>query len=102
MLITKEFLDTNTTPKGGYNRAQLAVVGVSWPAPKGWKKRLVGQEITAEQEVLFKLAAVGDDRKSSLKAIFKLIDSATDEELKLILSRINKRLNVDPDQKTIG
>ena len=76
MLITKEFLDTNTTPKGGYNRAQLAVVGVSWPAPKGWKKRLVGQEITAEQEVLFKLAAVGDDRKSSLKSVLAMIDSA--------------------------
>jgi len=28
--------------RGGYSRAQLALLGVPFPLPKGWKKRLIG------------------------------------------------------------
>jgi hypothetical protein len=28
------------TPRGGWTRAQLAVWGVAWPPPKGWRKLL--------------------------------------------------------------
>jgi 5-methylcytosine-specific restriction endonuclease McrA len=31
------------TSKGGYTKATLAQFGVSWPPPKGWKKRLKKQ-----------------------------------------------------------
>jgi len=91
MLITKEFLDSNKTAKGGYNRNQLAVFKIHWPAPKGWKRRLIGKEMTEEQELLFKLAGYGRN-SSSLKTMLSMIDSATTDELNLMINRINKRL----------
>lgn len=37
----REYIEANTTPKGGYSRALLASWGVSWPPPKGWKDQLI-------------------------------------------------------------
>ena len=36
------------TSKGGWSRAQLAEWGVSWPPPKGWKKRLLQEAQDAQ------------------------------------------------------
>lgn len=36
----KNFLEHIKTPRGGYTRAQLDFLGVSWPPQKGWKKKL--------------------------------------------------------------
>lgn len=33
-------IDAKRTPRGGWSRNQLAQWGVSWPPPKGWKRRL--------------------------------------------------------------
>lgn len=40
---TKEEIENARTAKGGWTREQLARWGVSWPPPKGWKKRLVNE-----------------------------------------------------------
>ena len=32
------------TPNGGWTKEVLAKWGVSWPPPKGWKKRLISQD----------------------------------------------------------
>lgn len=46
MKLTRE----NLHPKGfvhqGYNRHQLAILGVSLPVEKGWLSKLVGKEIS--------------------------------------------------------
>jgi hypothetical protein len=35
--VTREFIDSGRSIAGGWTREQLAVLGVSWPPPKGWK-----------------------------------------------------------------
>ena len=53
MLITKQYLDEHKTSKGGYTRAQLHAIEVDWPPVKGWKKEVIGQQLTAEQAEAF-------------------------------------------------
>ena len=37
----EEYLDSRKTPNGGYTKDTLREFGVSWPPPKGWKKRII-------------------------------------------------------------
>lgn len=41
MKITVEEIERAKTSKGGWTKEQLAVWGVQWPPPKGWKTRLL-------------------------------------------------------------
>lgn len=38
---TKAEIDALKTPNGGYDRATLKMLGVSWPPMKGWKRALL-------------------------------------------------------------
>lgn len=40
--LTEEEIEAGKSPKGGFTKQQLAKWGVPWPAPKGWRKRLLG------------------------------------------------------------
>jgi hypothetical protein len=40
-MVTSDELEQAKTAAGGYTREQLATWGVSWPPPKGWKKKLL-------------------------------------------------------------
>lgn len=51
--ITAEWLELHATGPGGWTARQLATLGISWPPVKGWRSRLVGQVITAEQVAEF-------------------------------------------------
>ncbi|MCG9736967.1 GIY-YIG nuclease family protein [Shewanella insulae] len=51
--LTEERLTKAKTAKGGYNKAQLQVIGVDWPPIAGWKKSLIGKRITLNQFVEF-------------------------------------------------
>ncbi len=42
VLVTKEFMERNSTERGAWTRAQLALLGVAWPPPKGWRRRIEG------------------------------------------------------------
>lgn len=43
-------IELKRTPGGGWTRKQLAAWGVSWPPPKGWRKRLEREyELTWER-----------------------------------------------------
>ena len=44
--VNKELLALAATTTGGYTRKQLGALGVSWPPPKGWKRRAVGRKIS--------------------------------------------------------
>lgn len=46
--LTAAMVEALKTEKGGYSRAALARLGVSWPPPKGWKKRLIGSLVIVE------------------------------------------------------
>lgn len=60
--ITLEIIDKGKSNEGGWNRAQLQVVGVEWPPTKGWKDRLNGTEFTHAELDQF-LALKGDAGK---------------------------------------
>jgi hypothetical protein len=46
--ITEEFLNKISLRKDGWNRPQLALLGVAWPPAQGWKQTLLGKEISEE------------------------------------------------------
>lgn len=41
MKITKQYIESFLSERGGYTKANLAKLGVDWPPQKGWKKRLL-------------------------------------------------------------
>jgi 5-methylcytosine-specific restriction endonuclease McrA len=57
--VTQEWLDQYKTPRGGYCYQQTKALGVDWPLISGWKKRLVGVEITDEQKQVFEAGSQG-------------------------------------------
>ena len=48
MKITEEFLSKISLRKDGWNRPQLALLGVAWPPAQGWKQTVLGKEISEE------------------------------------------------------
>lgn len=44
-IITKAWIESGMSDTGGYNRDQLALIGVAWPPLEGWKQRSVGKQI---------------------------------------------------------
>ena len=61
MLLTRDFLKSNCTSKGGYTKYQLELIGVSWPPAKGWPKQVIGKEIS--EETAQKFVAAKDKEK---------------------------------------
>ena len=57
MIVTKEWILGNQTPKGSWNAKQLKCLGIDWPAKKGWNNRMVGNEISSTAEYKFELFA---------------------------------------------
>ncbi|MDB4302177.1 hypothetical protein N9924_01280 [bacterium] len=53
ILITKEFIESNKTPGGGWNRKQIEAIGLEWPPRKGWKKSVIGRCISLENAQIF-------------------------------------------------
>lgn len=41
MQVSREEIERHKTPNGGYTRETLAMWGVPWPPPKGWKAKLI-------------------------------------------------------------
>lgn len=48
IILTKQIIQSVATGSIGFTSQQLLLLGVSIPPTKGWKKRLVGTEITTE------------------------------------------------------
>lgn len=66
MIVTDEWLTKNMTPAGSYNRKQLALLNVSWPPARGWKRYVIGNEINASAAREFEMLA-GDKSASAEK-----------------------------------
>jgi hypothetical protein len=52
-IVTKEWLRKHATIHGAWTRAQLAVLGVAWPPPKGWQRDIAGTSIGITDKKLF-------------------------------------------------
>lgn len=48
MIITMEFLMAGATQRGAHKRRQVELLGEEWPPTKGWKKKIIGKEISDE------------------------------------------------------
>ncbi len=60
MRVTKDWIKTNASyinpeisSACGWNEDQLELLGVSWPPPKGWIERCIGQEISESLQADF-------------------------------------------------
>ena len=47
--VTGEFLARGMSDRGGWTRAQLAILGVGWPPSPGWRIDAAGKRLTQEQ-----------------------------------------------------
>jgi hypothetical protein len=47
MKITRQWV-FDSTKKGACNKAQLELLGISWPPKAGWMYRIVGREISED------------------------------------------------------
>jgi hypothetical protein len=53
MILTHQVIDNGRSINGGWSRQQLALFGIKWPLPKGWKSKLAGTEFDTETIDLF-------------------------------------------------
>lgn len=53
MKLTKEYILSHRTARGGFTKAQLAVLGVTWPPARGWLSRVVGSELSSKDRARF-------------------------------------------------
>ena len=49
LIFTKDMIEKGMSSRGGFNKKQLATIGVEWPPQKGWKHHLIGKTITKDQ-----------------------------------------------------
>ena len=57
MKITDEWLKKNKTKNGGYTKLQLNLIGIPWPPIHGWKKLVIGKEISLEKKKAFEFVS---------------------------------------------
>ena len=47
-IITESLITSGQSDNGGWGKEQLKILGVTWPPISGWKKEIIGQEISDE------------------------------------------------------
>jgi len=52
-IITKEWLQNNKTPRGGYTKKQAEILLQTWPLKKGWQNKVIGTKIWVEMKNRF-------------------------------------------------
>jgi hypothetical protein len=56
MKITKDYLNTHKTARGGFTRKQFQILGINWQPKKGWERQIIGNELTIEEAEQFEKA----------------------------------------------
>ncbi len=46
VIVTDELIEAGKSERGGWSKAQLALLGVTWPPEFGWKNRVRGRAIS--------------------------------------------------------
>lgn len=96
--ITKQWLQNNKTPNGGYNRKQIESIGLTWPVRKGWQELLIGAQITQEQKQQFEHCALRGNKKQQKqqRKQLELTESkqravSSSDKVMTLLEELNKR-----------
>ena len=74
-LLTDTLISEVATERGAWTREQLGIMGVPWPPPQGWRKRLVAERRTltdAEVEELREARMTVAERRSQTIANARL------------------------------
>lgn len=64
MRVTREWMEANRTPVGGFRKIQALYVGEPWPVRSGWMGRAEGRHITPQAAAAF--VAYGKHRPDTL------------------------------------
>lgn len=64
--ITEGLIERGKSKRGGWNKHQLACLGVEWPPPKNWKHRVIGTKISRSSVAKFLAGRPIDSRQRSL------------------------------------
>lgn len=64
--LTDEMIEAGKSDAGGWNREQLALIGVAWPPPKGWKRSVLGKHVERETLERFLALTGGGDAVDQL------------------------------------
>lgn len=79
--ITQELIRAGESGAGGWNQAQLELLGVKWPPKHGWRRRIEGNLIPkSDAEKFVKLRGVTKKRERQFKAVLRDFE-ALDREL---------------------
>ena len=46
MIISDDLIKSGESGNGGWNKQQLAVLGINWPPYRGWRKCIIGKSIS--------------------------------------------------------
>lgn len=72
MKITQDLIRAGESGVGGWNREQLALLGVPWPPLRGWRYRVEGNEISEEDAIEFvALRGLTIKKQKALKKTFQ-------------------------------
>jgi hypothetical protein len=93
-VITRTWLKTHTTKRGGYTKAQIKALGLSYPLLSGWMDELVGTEISAEAANAFEdsKSVYSNVKGVKFKKLKSAINSLKDNELKAMFNSIRDEL----------
>lgn len=100
MIITAKYINDHKTSKGGWTRKQVEALGGSWPPKRGWKREIIGNEISDSDAKIFESGkddyasnnACNKKLRSSIDIICKNVSSLTDIQIRTILNAISERL----------
>lgn len=53
MKLTEELIEAGRSLNGGWSRAQTSCLGVPWPLEHGWKKDMIGVEVSESDYARF-------------------------------------------------
>jgi hypothetical protein len=45
-IITNKLIEQGKSDRGGWNKKQLAILGIKWPPKQGWKWEIIGNIIS--------------------------------------------------------
>lgn len=95
--VDKKFIMKHRTARGAWTRAQLNIIGVSWPPAQGWIARVAGKQITeSEAEEFKRLSGVKSKGKSSLEknylGVLSQIKTLEDSMIDNLLERLTKEV----------
>ena len=64
-IITKEWINSNKTERGAWNKQQINIIGLIWPPKKGWQAKLIGKSISSDNARIFESFKGSTNKKST-------------------------------------